>query len=645
MEKIFDIAKDSEQKWGVIAQGIDGNFDDLENNYIVVNDNINNINGDLNGENTTFSKEWDAIDGAELYTTSDKLVVNIPANTLFNVSVLRGVDGGVYYYVCNGVSILANGKFPENDTKEFTFESPVDNIYIYMPSPLSTGKIGVKATYQISNGIKSDLDNVKIRLADVEEVLYDKNDAIGEESKNITNVGNDYIYINKHINKSSIVKIKVTSPEDDSSTKYIYAKDEYNQDVCFYLIYNDEAILYLSKDAEQLMLRIDNGELGEEYSIKAYLANVNKYTFADALTAWQNGDKFPVGFYGDSTTDGVSTTGWDANTNGHAHQDDLAGGVGKADYVCELAYPKLLQNLLRSELNSDTLRIYNIGYSGGSFQNNSGNIEQILSNAYSDVKMVGIVLGINDRVHCVEGTYYGHIYSWCKNYALFMISKGITPFIVTNQPVFQAGELGDSSYNQMYQNSIQTICNSAKIAVAKELDLQIIDMYAFGELLFNSSSYSGVDISEGLHFKDLGHQLEAQFLFTQFIPWVKKTGNKQKVLIGLYNTNFKCDIAESYHFIGDSEFGQMLNYVKDNAEDVCIYDAYVFNNSIDGAYTATYCTPQASGYIVIDGNINKKITIDDTEMQLGVWDIGLHHIQVYTGASTTVAFKGIRLTR
>lgn len=29
MEKIFDIAKDSEKSWGVIAQGIDGNFEEL----------------------------------------------------------------------------------------------------------------------------------------------------------------------------------------------------------------------------------------------------------------------------------------------------------------------------------------------------------------------------------------------------------------------------------------------------------------------------------------------------------------------------------------------------------------------------------------------------------------------------------------
>ena len=32
MEKIFDIAKDSEQKWGVIAQGIDRNFEEIEQN-------------------------------------------------------------------------------------------------------------------------------------------------------------------------------------------------------------------------------------------------------------------------------------------------------------------------------------------------------------------------------------------------------------------------------------------------------------------------------------------------------------------------------------------------------------------------------------------------------------------------------------
>lgn len=34
MEKIFDIAKDSEKSWGVIAQGIDGNFEEVAEEYV-----------------------------------------------------------------------------------------------------------------------------------------------------------------------------------------------------------------------------------------------------------------------------------------------------------------------------------------------------------------------------------------------------------------------------------------------------------------------------------------------------------------------------------------------------------------------------------------------------------------------------------
>lgn len=42
MEKIFDIAKDSEKSWGVIAQGIDGNFDELSQNVAECKTDISN---------------------------------------------------------------------------------------------------------------------------------------------------------------------------------------------------------------------------------------------------------------------------------------------------------------------------------------------------------------------------------------------------------------------------------------------------------------------------------------------------------------------------------------------------------------------------------------------------------------------------
>ena len=46
MEKIFDIAKDSEKSWGVIAQGIDGNFEEVEQR-------VGELNGALNGKEKT----------------------------------------------------------------------------------------------------------------------------------------------------------------------------------------------------------------------------------------------------------------------------------------------------------------------------------------------------------------------------------------------------------------------------------------------------------------------------------------------------------------------------------------------------------------------------------------------------------------
>lgn len=42
MEKIFDIAKDSEKSWGVIAQGIDRNFDELSQNVAECKTDISN---------------------------------------------------------------------------------------------------------------------------------------------------------------------------------------------------------------------------------------------------------------------------------------------------------------------------------------------------------------------------------------------------------------------------------------------------------------------------------------------------------------------------------------------------------------------------------------------------------------------------
>lgn len=86
MEKIFDIAKDSEQKWGVIAQGIDGNFEELNRRpFNVIN--IANIDFDEGyywriGENKRSGNSfYKCTKKIEIFTTSKVYVTLTNANT------------------------------------------------------------------------------------------------------------------------------------------------------------------------------------------------------------------------------------------------------------------------------------------------------------------------------------------------------------------------------------------------------------------------------------------------------------------------------------------------------------------------------------------------------------------------------------
>ena len=77
--------------------------------------------------------------------------------------------------------------------------------------------------------------------------------------------------------------------------------------------------------------------------------NKNIYTIREAMARWLSGEKFPVAFFGDSTTDGVKCTGW-------------VGNVIGTDYTFNKAYPYLLEQKLKTLTGNQNLRIYNAGF-------------------------------------------------------------------------------------------------------------------------------------------------------------------------------------------------------------------------------------------------------------------------------------------
>lgn len=114
MEKIFDIAKDSEQKWGVIAQGIDGNFERTDLRVSTLEDAILLSNK----VDVTFINHGDNIYWADIatLTKNKKYFLQLPANTTYcglanasgvdNVKQILSVEDSVCRFICEYDDII-----------------------------------------------------------------------------------------------------------------------------------------------------------------------------------------------------------------------------------------------------------------------------------------------------------------------------------------------------------------------------------------------------------------------------------------------------------------------------------------------------------------------------------------------------------
>lgn len=126
MENIFDIAKDSEQKWGVIAQGIDGNFEHVTNKIETL----------LNGKSDPFyeskslvNKFNTLVSGITLVKGREyKMCVKLPqASTSTCYLYLSRQEGSDSDTVAIGHPIIATG-----DTEiQYSFIAPSDESNLY----------------------------------------------------------------------------------------------------------------------------------------------------------------------------------------------------------------------------------------------------------------------------------------------------------------------------------------------------------------------------------------------------------------------------------------------------------------------------------------------------------------------------------
>ena len=339
-------------------------------------------------------------------------------------------------------------------------------------------------------------------------------------------------------------------------------------------------------------------------------------TFSDAIMAWANGEKFPIAFIGDSTFFGTNTSG-----DGYTFCDKL-------------------QSLLREEFGSNAT-VYRIAQAGAKLDYGVTNFDSWFgkSGTYADAKMVGIGFGINDRLlHTNYKSYFTDVYSKVETLVQKCFAVGKQPFIVTSQATTECGVRTDYTANYPIRTAgaMDMCANNAKKEVAKKYNIPLIDYNDFSEkyLLYSTIRVDTI-ISDQLHFGDVGHAWAGGFFFSQINPRVIHIKNKNRQIVTYAHQGIESAVPQDKISYG-GDYKLYTKYTKSDSSNLKIMDFYIFAEDTQCDICA-YKNDTGLTYVSVDGVTTPLLS---GETQLEQLEMGLHHIEVYTGASTAVDFIG-----
>ena len=245
----------------------------------------------------------------------------------------------------------------------------------------------------------------------------------------------------------------------------------------------------------------------------------------EVFARWWAGEKYPVCFFGDSTTDGATTTIDGTNPATVFNRDKLVSGNvpdgfndDHDDSEVPNAFPNTLQRLARTYIAGNTaLRTYNAGYRSQRMDNGwatTNVFNAVYGNAaYSDLKMIVINFGLNDIN--ASGSNLSQLATNTSNYLEALVldayARGVQPAIATTVV---------TSYSEApYPNGdTVSVIDNVKRRIADKYGIDLIDLSKaqLDYMYYNGQSESYWTISgDNLHLNDRGNLLQSQFIFQQ----------------------------------------------------------------------------------------------------------------------------------
>lgn len=316
---------------------------------------------------------------------------------------------------------------------------------------------------------------------------------------------------------------------------------------------------------------------------------------------------------GDSTTDGYRTSGYSGNT--------LETLTPKPK-----TYTEILNGIINGQKGYGfNHKFYNRGFSGKTIAWLKDNLDTVLAPITEKIDYAIISMGINDSVYeknNIQPFEENHI-----DIVKRLISKGIKPILMSTQAQFE-------NYNR-FGSKINSIADTLKRDLAKELGIPFIDYNAGTRNILNNSEYSvKALIPDMCHFGDLGHQKSAEFLASQLIHRVEEVvvGDKigyqnNRVVSDLNYSDYLSDVEKEVKFLPSKVDGFDLEGHFNGAQKIMFEVLVYVNKPVVVKYFGENVSVSSNGANLDDG---------------ARLDVGLYKISVKNTPNQPSSFRGLK---
>lgn len=316
---------------------------------------------------------------------------------------------------------------------------------------------------------------------------------------------------------------------------------------------------------------------------------------------------------GDSTTDGYRTSGYSGNV--------LESLTPKPN-----TYTEILNGIINDQKGYGfNHKFYNRGFSGKTIAWLKDNLDAVLAPITEKIDYAIISMGINDSVYeknNIQPFEENHI-----DIVKRLKSKGIKPILMSTQAQFE-------NYKR-FGSKINSIADTLKRDLAKELGIPFIDYNAGTRNILNNSEYSvKALIPDICHFGDLGHQKSAEFLASQLIHRVENvsTGDKigyqnNRVVSDLNYSDYLSDVEKEVKFLPSKVDGFDLEGHFNGAQKVMFEVLVYVNKPVVVKYFGENVSVSSNGANLDDG---------------ARLDVGLYKISVKNTPNQPSSFRGLK---